>query len=95
MSHYIHYRLDPWYAWATTEGPCQEIGASTVTFKWGTAEVSGIFYGGWAFTGHLDADGKACDGSGYATLKRGEITYTAKGGFFNDEFHGLVVIRSD
>ena len=100
MSHYIHYHLDPWYAWATTDGPCQEIGTSKVFFKLGNAEVSGIyykrsgFYGDWTFTGHLDTYGKACDGSGYATLTKGDITYTATGGFFNDEFHGLILIRT-
>ena len=64
-------------------------------FNWGTVESPGDFFGDWAFTGHIDADGKACDEAGEATITNGGITYTANGGFLNDEFHGLIVIASD
>ena len=56
MSDFIHNELNPWYAWATTEGPCQAIGTSTVVLYWLGSTLT------YDYTGHVDADGKACDG---------------------------------
>ena len=63
MSKFINDELNPWYSWATTEGPCQATGTSTVTFNW-----NGWFDGKYSYDGHVDADGKACDGNGHAVI---------------------------
>ena len=93
MSQFIHEDLKPWYSWATTEGPCQAIGTSTVTFNW-----NGAFGGDYSYEGHVDADGKACDGNGNATISSSYCTggtCHVNGGFWNDQVHGLAIWTID
>ena len=83
MSDFIHNKLNPWYAWASTLGPCQQDGNATV--HWGFTYLDAYDY-----TGKVDNDGKACSFGTASGNQHGGITQILTGTtFFKNKVHGL------
>ena len=95
MSRIIKFELSPWQAWAILAGnPCQATGTSTVSLYWNNPVIGGDY----SYSGHVDENGKACDVNGTATLPSnycGGTECVATGGVYDDEFHGLYILKDN
>ena len=87
MTSFIKDEVEPWFEWATTDGPCKDsYTEDDMTAKAGLASVLET-YDVWV--GHIDSDGNAC-GEGIAIkLENGR---KFKGTFWKNQPYGIVTV---